>query len=79
MSCSQVLYLVLFSFNLPEKMFKKAHNEVNFSGVYLRRIGALRSDSPRGQWTLADNYSSITFEEAKRITYEKYDKSLGRK
>ena len=79
LSCSQVVYMVLFKLDLPKKMFKKACNEVNFSGVYLRKIGVLRSETKRGTWTLATDYMSVGFEEAKKTTYKKYDELLGRK
>ena len=78
LSCSQVIYMVMFKFDLPKKLFKKSCNEVNFSGVYLRKIGALKSDDKRGVWTLTEDYVNLSFEEAKKSTYQKYNILLGR-
>lgn len=78
LSYCQVVYMVLFKFNLPRKFIKKAFNEVAFSGVYLRKIGFFK-ESKRGIWILKDEYTNISFDEAKRITYDKYDRLLKRK
>ena len=75
----QVLYAVMFKLNLPQKLFKKACKEVSFSGVYLRKIGALKPDSKRGEWVLSNEYMHMSFDESKKATYEKYDVLLERK
>lgn len=79
LSNMQVAYMVMFKFNLPFKLFKKACNETNFSGVYLRKLGVLKTDSKKGIWVLNDQYLKLSFEEVKRITYNKYDERLGRR
>lgn len=78
LSYCQVVYMVLFKLNLPKKLIKKAFNEVSFSGVYLRKTGFFK-ESKKGIWILKDEYMNISFDEAKRITYDKYDRLLGRK
>ncbi|WP_312647553.1 hypothetical protein [Aminipila sp.] len=79
LSYVQVVYMVMFKFNLPTKMLKKAYKELGFTGSYLRKIGALKPDSKKGIWSLQEDYMNLSFDEAKRITYDKYDISLGRK
>ena len=71
--------MVLFKLDLPFKLFKKARTEIGFSGVYLRKIGVLKTDSKKGIWELNNDYMNFSFEEVKRITYDKYDINLGRK
>ena len=79
LSYSQVVYMVMFKFDLPQKLIKKAFKEVSFSGTYLRKIGALRNDTKKGVWSLTSDYINLSFEETKKITYEKYNKLLNRK
>lgn len=78
LSNTQVVYMVMFKHDLPQKLFKKAYTEVGFSGVYLRKIGALKPDTKKGIWTLEDEYMSMDFEQIKKATYEKYDTLLNR-
>lgn len=78
LSKTQILYMVMFKYNLLPKQLKKAYNEVGFSGTYLRKIGALKPNTKRGTWTLENEYMTMDFEQAKKTTYEKYDALLGR-
>lgn len=75
----QIVYMVMFKHDLPEKLFKKAYKEVSFSGTYLRKIGALKSTSKKGIWSLEDDYMKMDFEQLKKTTYKKYDALLDRK
>lgn len=79
LSFTQVLYMVMFQLNLPIKSLKKAHNEVSFSGTYLRKIGALKTDDvKKGEWVLTDEFMNMDPSQLKKISYERYNNVLGR-
>jgi len=78
LSKNQIVYMVMFKHDLPQKLYKKACTEVGFSGTYLKKIGALKPDSKRGIWVLEDDYMTMDFEQLKKTTYEKYDTLLNR-
>lgn len=78
LSYVEVVYLVLFKFKLPLKYVRKAANETSFAGSYLKRMNVMNPNEKKGIWSLNPEYMNLTFDEAKKITYEKY-KSLGKK
>lgn len=78
LSSSQVVYAVMFKYDLPQKLFKKARTEVGFSGVYLRKIGVLLPGAKKGTWVLQAEYMNMDFSKIKEITYKKYNDVLGR-
>lgn len=79
LSNTQVVYMVMFKFNYPYGSFKKAKSETDFSAVYLRKLGIMKSDSKKGIWELNVEYMNLSFDEMKKIAYDKYDVNLGRK
>ncbi|GLB30990.1 hypothetical protein LAD12857_29130 [Lacrimispora amygdalina] len=78
LSYSQVSHLVGFKFDIPKNLTNKLFREVGFCHGYLKRIGAL-AESKKGIWVLSKDYIHLSFDEAKRISYDKYDILLGRK
>lgn len=76
---SQIVYMIMFKYDLPPKLLKKARKEISFAGTYLRKIGALASDTKRGKWTLSKEYLEMDTSRVKEITYKKYAELLNKK